>query len=309
MTQKKAIDLTGVDPAVGEKLQNVCEPQQNFAKGIAGDPLRESVPSLIRTSSEKVYANGHNAWIVLGRDRPKSRGSGYGGRGDTQAAAIDLVVGRMGSSPREFNPAGKRLWVNPDFTTDAARIYISQKSDIDEYFGLVKGKVGNSKTKSAVALKADGVRIIGREGIKLVTGTDLKNSQDAQLSSVVGIDLIAGNLDNDLQPFVKGENLREALKRLVHHVDKLNGIVDSILMTQMTFNEKLTHHFHYSPFFGLPTTPSIPVVIAGIKAMIDHLFQAKRSLVTHKTNLQLYRHTYYSPAGGKYINSRHNHVN
>ena len=116
---------------------------------------------------------------------------------------------------------------------DAARIYISQKTDVDRNFGLARGKVGSPTTKSGIAIKADGVRIVGREGIKLVTRTDRRNSQGGQVQSIVGIDLIAGNDDSDLQPMVKGDSLLSAMDRLVNYVDNLSGIVDSFLMSQM----------------------------------------------------------------------------
>ena len=108
----------------------------------------------------------------------------------------------------------KHVYVDPNFTTDAARIYISQKTDVDKNFKLGAGQVGYGSAKSAVALKADGIRLVAREGIKLVTGMDAKNSQGGTNASVMGIDLIAGNNDLDMQPFVKGENLRQALTQI-----------------------------------------------------------------------------------------------
>ena len=51
--------------------------------------------------------------------------------------------------------------------------------------------------RSGIALKADGVRLIGREGIKLVTGVDSINSQGGTIEYAKGIDLIAGNDDSN----------------------------------------------------------------------------------------------------------------
>jgi len=306
-TNKKAFSDEGGNQIVQDGLKKVNKEQVAFARGAAGHPLYESVPQVIKTSTEKHIESGFNSSIVLGRDRPASRLSGYGGRGDTQAGSIDIVVGRMGYKAREFDGEA-RVWVDPSFKEDAARIYISQKTDIDKNFGLVSGRVGIASTKSAIGLKADGIRIVAREGIKLVTKTDDNNSQGGSVDSTSGIDLIAGNDDSDIQPMVKGRNINEALKTLTMHVDKLNGIVDSLLMYQMTFNTALTHHFHFSPFFGLPTSPSPPVVAAGMKTMIDHLFQTKMSLIMNKANLALYKHTYLYPSGKKYINSRHHNL-
>jgi hypothetical protein len=314
---KKAFDVKSRDKAKQERIDNIPESISINYRGIAGDPLSEPVPSLI-CGNEKEICGANNTSIVLGRDRPGSRVSGYGGRGDTQAGAIDIVVGRMGSFAKGFGKEGARQWVDPNIKYDAARIYISQKTDVDENFYLAEGKVGNSKTKSAIVLKADAVRIVARDGIKLVTRTDAINSQGGQIAEAVGIDLIATNNDEDLQPLVKGGNLKEALEKLVTHVDKLNGIVDSLLMYQIAFNEELAHHTHIAPLKIIPapigpgfvweTAPSIPVVAKGIKTMIDHLSQTKRSLATHKANLGMYKFKYYSPAGDKYINSRYNNT-
>tara|TARA_Y100000310_G_scaffold25885_1_gene24745 strand:- start:23311 stop:24357 length:1047 start_codon:yes stop_codon:yes gene_type:complete len=306
---KKAVSRDGVDEGILRRVASTSEDAQLQNRGLAGDKLLESVPGFIQASGEKVLKNEHSAYIVLGRDRNADLRSGYGGKGHTQAAAIDVVVGRKGYSARQTNEKNESLYVDPDFVKDASRVYISQKSNIDDYLNLADGSVGNSKAKSCVALKADGIRIVAREGIKLITRTDEKNSQGGSVRSVLGIDLIAGNNDDELQPIPKGDNLSEAIQKLTDHVDKLNGIVDTFLMSQMELNEKLTHHFHNSPFFAAPTAPSFPVVGAGIKALIDQLTKTKRSLLSHKANLALYKQTYLKQSGQKYINSRHNNTN
>lgn len=302
--------------------------------GICGDPLEEPVPEYIGTATDHVLKNNNNAWIVLGRDRPASRCSGYGGRGDTQAAAIDIVVGRMGSDVIGCDEPGNKIWAQPDFRKDAARIYISQKTDIDANFGLVAGGIGSPiglkqereqteiamaeggavtplkpVPRSAIALKADGIRLIAREGIKLVTRTDAKNSQGGSVESIQGIELIAGNKDEKLQPIVLGTNLEIALKRLVDHVDKLSGIMNTMLHHQSIFNTELASHFHFSPFFGKPTTISPAVESAGITTSIHFLSQVKKSLVFYKTNMAMFGETYLTEKGSLYINSKHNKTN
>lgn len=309
MPMAKSIDLKGIDSKTNEHLSSVSDRFKISSRGIAGDHLIEPIPNYISTNSEKVIVN-KNSWIVLGRDRPGKRTDGYGGSGDTQCASIDMIVGRLGKNVRKVDENNQQLWVDPNFKLDAARIYLSQKTDIDKNFDLVSGKVGQSTAKSGLALKADAIRIIGREGIKLITRTDNFNSQGGKVISVPGIDLIAGNDDVDLQPLVKGQNLTKALERLTYHVDKLNGIVDAFLMSQMEFNEALTHHYHYSPFFSAPTTPAIDVVVPkGIKTLADQLNKVKRSLVFHKINLSSFSFTYFNPAGEKYICSRYNNSN
>jgi len=45
--------------------------------------------------------------------------------------------------------------VDPSFSKDAARIYISQKTDIDDNFKIKQGNVGKAKARSAIGMKAD----------------------------------------------------------------------------------------------------------------------------------------------------------
>lgn len=61
--------------------------------------------------------------------------------GHTQAGSIDLVVGRMADQPKEG------VFVDPNFEIDAARINISQKTDVDKNFNLPNGSVRASKCK------------------------------------------------------------------------------------------------------------------------------------------------------------------
>jgi len=290
---------------VKKSLEKDAASRSMFVQGIGGTPnVIETIPMYLANDRETVIGCNRkvNAQIVLGVDRPSSRFSGYGGKGHTEASSVDIVVGRMGAFP-------KHVYVDPNFNTDAARISVSQKTDVDTNFKLNPGTVGIAPAKSAVTLKADGIRLVAREGIKLVTGIDKKNSQGGDNVSIVGIDLIAGNFDEDMQPIPKGNNVAEALARMCDHMSKLNGIVDHLLTTQMNFNESLTHHYHYSPWYGNPTTPSDSVVGKGIKTMIDFLQETKRSLITHKTNLVNFKHTYLVSSGRKYINSRWNHTN
>ena len=289
--------------------QEMSEEQPSDRKSISsggyGCTLNyESNPTYIRSDVCSVLGDETkaNAQVVCTKDHPDGRWSGYGGKGYSKCGAVDIVAGRMGYRQTDAH-------VNSSFSNDAARVYISQRTDPDLNFGFTDGSIGNSKGFSAVCLFADEVRIGARNGIKIVTSMHSKNSQGGDFKSIVGVDIIAGNKSHDLQPMPKGKHLAESLKRLTDHVDKLNGIVDHMLTTQMNFNESITHHFHYSPWYGNATTPSDAVVGKGVKTSIDFLQETKRSLVTHKANLTNFKQTYLEPSGCKYINSRWNNVN
>jgi len=310
MAKKKAVDTSGLHPNTKKAISADSGFESRGAgRGIGGGKVADPNPRFIQSDTEKVLTGASNANIVLGRDRPGSRLSGYGGSGDTHCGSIDIVAGRMGNFAATANAKGEAMSTDPNFKLDAARIYMSQKTDIDANFGLADGNVGNASAKSAIGIKADGVRIMAREGIKLITKTDMKNSQGGAVDAINGIDLIAGNDDEKLQPIPLGNNLEEALVRITDHVDKLIGIMDNFLMYQMKYNTALATHFHHSPFFGVPTSPSPPAMSGGVQNVIDCLADTKRSLMTQRANLVMFKQTYFSVAGGKYINSRYNNTN
>ena len=130
--------------------------------------IDEAGPQYKNAQNEKIISK-NGAFGVLGTDRPTSEASGYGAKGSGRSATIDLVVGRM-SSARGGKGVKDGTYVDNNFAADSARIYISQQTDIDTNFGIVEGSVGNPRARSAIGIKADGVRIFGREGVKIVTG-------------------------------------------------------------------------------------------------------------------------------------------
>ena len=180
--------------------------------GFFHDVLFEAVPKRINAPSEHVIAGTNNTWIALGRDRPASLGSGYGATGVNNAGAIDICAGMMAGSKTGAQQISN---VHPNMASDAARIYISAKTDIDENFGLSDGKQqklneGSTKGKSGIGIKADGVRIVARaNGIKLITGkgnfnnTGVLGEVDSNGNALVpndlgAIELIAGNDTTDI---------------------------------------------------------------------------------------------------------------
>jgi hypothetical protein len=301
--KKKNVDLTGLGKEYSAKLNKISKEAKTEAAGIAGDALQEPVPNFISRVNDNIVKGANNTWIVLGRDRPASRLSGYGGKGDTQAGSIDIVVGRMSYKPQDG------VFVDPNFETDSARIYISQKTDVDENFKLAPGTIGSSVGLSAVAMKADSIRIIGRQGIKLVTGVDEENSQGGKITAIQGIELIAGNDSEDIQPLPKGDNLSESMEKLCENIESLSGIISTFLTSQMDFNSTAAIHYHYSPFFGMPCTPSDTLAAKGIEVSMKQLNDCMLGLQAFKMKLNIYKNNYLRIHGEKYINSRFNKVN
>ena len=287
--------------------------------GIAGDSLEEPIPEFNNRTGDIVFNNKNNAWIVLGRDRPTNRVSGYGGMPapmGLNAGAIDIVVGRMGNQPSQ------ELRTENNFLSDSARIYISQKTDLDKNFAITAGV--QTEERSGIGIKADAVRIIGREGIKLVTGavTGEKNSQGQDVIKVHGIDLIAGNFELqrladaervygsiNLQPMVKGHNLLKGLNELVKNVEDLSGLLSTFLVSQMEYNATLALHYHYSPFYAIPTTPSDTVALKGMEVSMKQLKDCVSKMTDFKLNISSFKNNYLIPTSTYYINSKFNRTN
>ena len=290
------IDAVNYSGFAQAQIENLPE-----GNGVFCDTMVEPFPNYISSTSEKVTQHG-NSWIVLGRDRPASRASGYGGQGHTQASSIDIVVGRGAPVP---NAA---INVDPSFSNDAARIYISQKTDLDDNFRIVNGGMGSSRAKSGIGIKADAVRIIGTEGIKLVTRTSVTNSKGGS-AAPAGIELIAVNDEEGLQAMVKGQNMVEALSDLEERVSDLSALVLNFLKAQASFNTSITAHTHVASGFGAPTTPSIELIPAGINATLESAEAMVDNFKGRMNTNILWHNKYLNPMSSKYICSKYNKVN
>jgi hypothetical protein len=317
--RKKDVDTKGLPSFLQKTIDNLPKTdKQKTVAGVAGDHLIEPIPHFIEAAAEKVIANQNGSCIVLGRDRPASRASGYGGKANTQCASIDLVTGRMGAQaiPQADATTNENIYVDPNFEKDAARIIMSQKTNIDENFLLIPtANAPTSKGRASIGLKADTIRLVARENIRIVTEGPVFNSQGGISQSTTGIDLVAGNVDPtsdprlSVQPFVKGGNLVYALGALIKQVQDLNGIVDALMLFQGDFNMAVMNHYHHSPFYGEATCPNEEVMIEGAKAILGQFEKCKLSLTQHKSNLVSFKANYLWPSGRRYINSRFNGTN
>jgi len=300
---KKAFDTSS--------LTNVTKRTFNMAplavsidrRGVQGDGLIEPVPLYNKSKNEKVIEGGNNAFITLGRDRPGEAGSGYGH--ETGAGTIDIVAGRVSKDIQVAQVNNKTLkqqalYVDNNIAADASRIYVSQKTDVDTNFNIKAGSVGSSMGRAAVAIKSDAVRIIGREGIKIVTKTDKQNSFGAKIRTVPSIDIIAGNDDSNIQSVVKGETSREQIANILKKIDDLNSVLDSFMTYQVEYNAQIASHTHPDPmlqFLGIgaygnpyalingetPFSPSL--LAAGTKATACQLITSKKDGIMNKLGL------------------------
>jgi len=258
-----------------------------------------------QTPVERVlFSNDGKASIVLGGDRVKSVDSGYGGVGFEDSSAIDIVCGRGKTISKEDKESA--LLVNPDFFADAARIYISEKTDVDKNFALAKGKIGSSASESAIALKADSVRVIGINGIKLVTRANSTKS-DGKESGVKGIELIAGNDDTYLQPMVKGDNLVKCLNEITEVISSIKYEVHEVMNFLEKFVDNYNGHIHLSTVGQVGQSPNASIIKGVFSA--KNMAHSSRDNV-YSDNISSIRSTYMNiPSHDSCILSPYNKTN
>jgi len=271
------------------------------------------------SAQNELVLQQQDSYIVLGTDRPSTLASGLGAHGAQNANSIDMVVGRMASAKDGDGPEPGKL-LNPSFAADAARIYISQLTKVDKNFGIAKTPSDRlfESPRSAIAIKADLTRIIGREGIKIITGRGRgfkgfgskgeTNSLGAKLLAAPTIELIAGNFVGSkkipggkflkgervkaLQPIPLGDNTKDALLELGSIVDEIWSALFNFAVLQLSVNTSMG----ISPFAwqGATVAAASPI----------HISYVMNSLYHTRVNKTMWELNYLSPVGTKYICSR-----
>lgn len=297
--------------------------------GIDQRSIMEATPYFNAGAAEgAILADGgikgyHNTFIIMGRDRPGAKESGNGSGPTTHCGCIDIIAGLNGVLARETTERDsptqwteglapklaaaakvkEQVKSNKSPELDAARIYLTQRAiniDGPEYFNLAAGKVGKKENQSACVIKADAVRLVGRNGIKLVTSGDVYSGGMGELIKhrVRGIDLIAGNNDKDMQPLVKGNDLKFVLDSKLELIEDLHSSVFYLF--------SLLVYFMLSMFD--PTGTAASRLVAQLRSLPQeyiNLFTQEMNFVIHQFNYD----TDKNPFAHFNFNSRFNHTN
>jgi hypothetical protein len=322
---------------INSTIKNIQEKiNSGVGQGINQNHLEEPMPTLETAPSETIVTGEQNSFLILGRDRPSIMSSGYGALGAFGASRIDLISGLASSwrnNDGEYGQPNKETLVNPSFSMDAARIYISQKSDIDSYLGLAEGPYDESKGRSTIGLKSDVIRIHARNDIKLVTGRgkfegtgpDGERLSTGGVNEVPGtISFIAGNYTEDhslldfslfdplnknskskvrkLQPIPKGDNLASLMSEILDKLKELNTRSARNAKSIYKLNMSMMRHVHVTP----SGPSSNPINHFTVFPVIN---KSTMSEMKDKTiflkDTEFMKINYLNPNfGGKYINSK-----
>jgi len=210
--------------------------------------VSEDRPTYNKAEAELVYKKA-NSYIILGRDRMGGLTHGFGGIGAPNSNAIDIVVG-IGSSFSGGSEKGKYLtakdYLNKDHKKDAARIYMSQRTDLDNHFEERMGTQYYDQKKkgvSGIALKADSLLLQGRRNVKIKAYPSNPYETDAHESELSNfrIELIAGAR---LEPVVKGEKLLNFLKKISKQLSSNRAAVMTLIKEHIKLRGQLMLHSH-----------------------------------------------------------------
>lgn len=327
----------------GQGLNVLYEPVPNFF-GRPGDGI---------ISAKTFQGVDNNAVIIFGRDRNPLKSNREGKKekaGNTLtsietvsgfsdhmgAGAIDIIVGRgapypapgVGAFPNSLPPLYltkedndiksvelRDGLLHPGYLMDAARIYISQMSDIDDYFSLKKVKHPDIEPypHSSIMLKADRLRMHARRDIKIVAGGDKweasgprRDSNGFIIGEKSGIHLIAGNGEyGEQQPIPVGDNLVQCFRKIIVSLQSLSTMLHSFMESQGRVNAAMKNHWHGAGP-GPTTTPDPFVRSICDDAAIDLLADMTLAELEKTVNIPNLEKNFLKRASSKFINSKYN---
>ena len=324
MPKKKLYDAENtLDPAANPTVEELLEegsvntvpPRSGlFHNKVAGPELNfENAPN-------ESWMKRGDSYIVLGTDRPTGLASGFGAKGAQGANSIDLVVGRMASAGGD-KPVAPGTVVNNSFVADSARIYISQLTKLDENFGIEGTPMPSAG--SGIGIKADGVRIIGRQGVRIVTGTAKgfqgygnkgeASSLGESIEAAPPIELNAGNFSGELnvpggkflqpttikaiQPILLGGNTRDGLRELHGYIEEIQAATYNYAILNTAIVNAIRVALEAIP----PAQPAARLIERYVNRMQNKTINP---LYHTRVNLMLWEMNYLEPIGSKYICSR-----
>ena len=278
--------------------------------GINGTAVYRELPTFNPIESSKVL-NKNNSFINLGQDAPGGPGTGYSAFG-TPASSVDIVCGRLTSLPSVSKNSS--LYVNDNFMYDAARLYISETTDLEDNFSMPEGDNIRQKARSGIGAQADVIAFKGKSGIKLTTGQyGERNSKGGKIRTGSGIELIAGTNVKNLQPMVLGDNMEKAMKSVMKRINVLSDIIMDLTQVQNNALTQILTHTHpiaISPATGTPSAVQSPLLLATLSLNFsDNTIKGIMNATTNKINLLFDEVNYLSSLGKNYINSDLNRTN
>lgn len=303
-----------IKSGINEKKPNIIEKAAEEASlnSVLPNTRVPSKPEYIKAPGEVVYSSEANNVIILGNAPTNSPDMIKALNGST----ITLAAGLGTAIKNNQVPTTSKVGLSPEYYYDSAVISISEQTNIDTNFGYIPDpKYSNC---SAIALKADAIRLFSRGNIKIVTGIDQKdkpiqdiNAPNHPKRDYSGISLIANMDERSAQPMIKGDYLVEFLSNILLEIEKIYGIINLFAVYQNSINDVIKSHTHLSDFTGTPLVRETDPVLGLIKLSQKDIEKTavNDTFTTRIPNIQNLRTNYLTDSGAKCIKSSFNKTN
>ena len=232
---------------------------------------------IISRNGEVGDNKGHSgSRIVFTKDNYGHRGTGLGGHGFTMCEAIDIVAGSL-TCEEKLRTSNTQSRAN--FITDGARIYLTERGDIQHYFGLGASSDAvavTSKLKSGIGIKSDHTIIMGRELVRIVVGKSLAEGGDRTacgqkiLSPKIELGLSSGG---DSQPAVLGSALVEYLMETSDEMQRMRNDIQALEQKLIEYKTALALHTHNGAGLGYVQIFPSPEAIQDAAQSIPQFFK------------------------------------
>lgn len=271
---------------------------------------KEDNPTRFPAESEKIVSrNNSNSYLVFGKDRMGDVMSGFGGKGFPNSNSIDLVVG-MGQTTQDKSLTKNNV-VDPNPFVDSARVYISQRTNLDGHFGITEGEIyplDSQQGVSGAAMKADSVLVLGRRNVKIKAGQSQgeglstfgeKDSLGTRLPDA-RIDLIA---DAPLEPMVRGDKLVECVKGIYGQINDNRTLIIHLITQLLKLRVALMLHIHPTPGI-ISTFPSPDLIGSNVEEIPNDIEQLVNTINDMMASAVEELNCVVIPNKGKYILSK-----
>ena len=271
---------------------------------------KEDNPTRFPAESEKIVSrNNSNSYLVFGKDRMGDVMSGFGGKGFPNSNSIDLVVG-MGQTTQDKSLTKNNV-VDPNPFVDSARVYISQRTNLDGHFGITEGEIyplDSQQGVSGAAMKADSVLVLGRRNVKIKAGQSQgeglstfgeKDSLGTRLPDA-RIDLIA---DAPLEPMVRGDKLVECVKGIYGQINDNRTLIIHLITQLLKLRVALMLHIHPTPGI-ISTFPSPDLIGSNVEEIPNDIEQLVNAINDMMASAVEELNCVVIPNKGKYILSK-----
>lgn len=267
--------------------------QQAAVSGVKGSVGKADVVVEIQKKTGQEIKQNSNVVVISGphNDTPYSDAT-------TTGVGLASSWGKKHYVDPETN---ETLKFNPNIYNDfASSTTVATLINPVQEAGVSAGTLSSDTEMACIYTTTDRHITEGTAGIKMITGRKQMNAKGGEITTISGVEMIAGNDSKDIQAMVKAGNLKQAMLELCTLIQKISDSIHLFAKHQNDFNNALKDHVHpdaLAMLVGLvaqssPTAitdgcviKSPEVVMEGTKTTMMISEFTLPDMETHRTNI------------------------